>query len=131
LTVLPLISLDLSGRSADAISGLKRAFLDARSFIFVKLKNQRFDEVISATNTSDYPSLDLNKGKATMLKNKGTVDKQGVFSVFAQIATKMKGRSHSSMRNSERLFKVEFVGEGGIDAGGPYNEAISHICDEL
>jgi E3 ubiquitin-protein ligase HERC1 len=35
------------------------------------------------------------------------------------------------MRNSERLFKVEFHGEGGVDAGGPYNEAISTICEEL
>jgi hypothetical protein len=43
----------------------------------------------------------------------------------------MKTRSYVSMRNSERLYKVEFYGEGGIDAGGPYNESISIICDEL
>jgi hypothetical protein len=35
------------------------------------------------------------------------------------------------MREKERIFKVEFQGEGGIDAGGPYNETWSIVCEEL
>jgi len=29
------------------------------------------------------------------------------------------------------VFKVNFVGEGSVDAGGPYNEVISAITEEL
>lgn len=27
-----------------------------------------------------------------------------------------------------RVFKVEFKGEGSIDAGGPYRDTITNIC---
>ena len=30
-----------------------------------------------------------------------------------------------------QIFKVEFKGEGSIDAGGPYRETITNICQEL
>jgi hypothetical protein len=43
----------------------------------------------------------------------------------------LNNRPHKSLRDRERIFKVEFIGEGGIDAGGPYNEVISCITDEL
>lgn len=29
------------------------------------------------------------------------------------------------------MMKVEFKGEGSIDAGGPYRETITNICNEL
>jgi hypothetical protein len=30
-----------------------------------------------------------------------------------------------------RIFKVEFKGEGSIDAGGPYRDCITNICKEI
>lgn len=30
-----------------------------------------------------------------------------------------------------RIFKVEFKGEGSIDAGGPYRDTITNMCNEL
>ena len=43
----------------------------------------------------------------------------------------MNKASNRSLRNEERIFQVNFTGEGSIDAGGPYNEVISNICEEL
>ena len=30
-----------------------------------------------------------------------------------------------------QIFRVEFKGEGSIDAGGPYRETLTNICNEL
>ena len=35
------------------------------------------------------------------------------------------------IRKNERFFRVELEGEGAIDAGGPYHEIISLMCNEL
>jgi hypothetical protein len=51
--------------------------------------------------------------------------------VFGQVCTGINKKEHSLLRGENRIFKVDFVGEGAEDAGGPYNEVISEICDEL
>lgn len=43
----------------------------------------------------------------------------------------MHALSNKSLRNPERAFVTHFRAEGASDAGGPYNETISQICDEL
>ena len=37
----------------------------------------------------------------------------------------------SSHASGGRAWSVEFVGEGSTDAGGPYNESITQMCEEL
>ena len=36
----------------------------------------------------------------------------------------------SNLRGDDRLFSVSFKNEGGIDAGGPYRDAINSIVAE-
>lgn len=113
------------------MSVLKSIFLKTRSYIFVKMKNARFDEIMNKTGIDGRPDVHINRGKANIMRNKGKVDTSGVFSVFGQLCQKLNRNTNRSLRDRERVFKVEFVGEGGIDAGGPYNEVISTICEEL
>jgi len=43
----------------------------------------------------------------------------------------MNDRNNNELCNKERAFTVDFKDEGSVDAGGPYNETISAICEEL
>ena len=104
------------------------------SFGFAKLKNMLKNEEkvrvlrknLSATMTAgDYgPTLQINRWLAEKNKNK---------SVFYQVATQLAEYSNDgkNLRYEKRVYKVEFYGEGAIDAGGPYNESISQMAIEL
>lgn len=35
------------------------------------------------------------------------------------------------LRRPSRAWKIDFQGEGSIDAGGPYHESVSQVCTEL
>jgi hypothetical protein len=75
----------MSTKAQEAISGLKAIFLKTRSHIFVKMKNARFDAVMNKSGIDSRPDITINRGKATLLRNKGRVDTSGVFSVFGQL----------------------------------------------
>ena len=77
------------------------------------------------------PNIKLHRARAILLKNKGRVDVNGTLSVFGQLYQRMKSAPPTSLRARERIFCTEFVGEGSQDAGGPYNEVMSMICEEL
>jgi hypothetical protein len=95
------------------------------------MKNSRFTSIISSTNCEARPEIEVLRARATLLKNKGKVDVNGTLSVFGQLFQKFGKSQPKTLRNSERIFTVNFVGEGATDAGGPYNEVMSIICDEV
>lgn len=128
-TALPLISLELRG--SQQLSELQRAFLSLRGFLFLKYKQASFKTILSATNTSDMPTINVNRTKAMRQKERGMVDAQGVSSIFGQVYRAMNKSSNRALRNGERIYRVDFVGEGSIDAGGPYNEVMTNMCEEL
>ncbi len=51
--------------------------------------------------------------------------------VFVQAFKQLHHIEPSHLRNKDRGWRVEFIGEGASDAGGPYRESVSHICSEL
>jgi hypothetical protein len=126
IKLLPLISLDFS-----QLDSMQRLFLQVRSLIFVKLKNGLFKDVIGKTNTDARPEFPLDRTKSLRARETGRVDSEGMFSIFGQIFRNMNHRTFNELRNAERPYRVNFRGEGSIDAGGPYNEAVSSIADEL
>ena len=66
-------------------------------------------------NTEKIPDIELNK------------------TIFGQLFNnlkKLKGKGFR-IRKNKRLFKVDLEGEQAIDAGGPYHEIISLMCNEL
>ena len=129
--ILPLISLDLTSSSRDSLDQLQRLFLSTREYIFATLKNSLFTSVISNTNSDSRPDVSIDRTKAMRMKYSGKIDSQAIVSIFGQLYRAINNTPPRNFRNSERIFKVVFRGEGATDAGGPYNEAISAICDEL
>lgn len=129
--ILPLISLDLTNSSRDSLDELQKLFLSTREYIFATLKNNLFNGVISSTNSESRPDVSIDRTKAMRLKYSGKIDSQAIVSIFGQLYRAINTSPPRNFRNSERIFKVVFRGEGATDAGGPYNEAISAICDEL
>ena len=46
----------------------------------------------------------------------------------------MKENNYKTMQKNgteDKAWRANFVGEGSIDAGGPYRESITNICDEM
>jgi hypothetical protein len=74
VNVLPLLSLDLTAKSREAVTGLRAVFLKIRSFIFGRMKNQKFDAVLAETGTDGRPDIKLNRGKAAILRQRGKLD---------------------------------------------------------
>jgi hypothetical protein len=129
--ILPLISLDLTTSSRESLDELQRLFLSTREYIFATLKNNMFNAVISGTNSESRPDVSIDRTKAMRMKYSGKIDSQAIVSIFGQLYRAINNSPPRNFRNQERIFKVVFRGEGATDAGGPYNEAISAICDEL
>ena len=129
-SALPLISLDLK-EGTNTLTQLQKAFLHLRGFLFHKNKQSTLKEFIGRTNTSDQPTIEINRTRAIRQKERGLVDSQGVSSIYGQIYRLMNKYPNRSLRHSERIYRVNFLGEGSIDAGGPYNEVITNMCEEL
>jgi hypothetical protein len=83
------------------------------------------------TKNDSRTEINIDRPKAARHRNKKEVDSEGLFSIFGQIYRAMSAVINSNYRNSERIYKVNYRGEGSIDAGGPYNESMSNMCDEL
>jgi len=117
--------------SLEKLDKFQKAFIGCRSFIFFKIKNEPFKAILDKTNTDVKPEITIDRPKASRHRQRKDVDVQGQFSIFGQIYRNMIQSSNRDLRNSERIFKVNYRGEGSVDAGGPYNEVMSNICDEL
>jgi len=69
-----------------------------------------------------------------MFADSGKVDETGSFTVFGQIVSQLEQRGYSDLRNfrltgiDEKCFKLKFLGEGGIDAGGLFRDALVNIA---
>jgi hypothetical protein len=129
--ILPLISLDLTSSSRNSLDELQKLFLSTREYIFATLKNNLFTSILTSTNSDSRPDISVDRTKAMRMKYAGKIDSQAIVSVFGQIYRAINATPPRNFRNHERIFKVVFRGEGATDAGGPYNEAMSAMCDEL
>ena len=66
----------------------------------------------------------------------GKVDHEGRHSIFGQIMIQLKNRcpDMSNFRHSsvdERCYRINFKGEGSIDAGGPFRDSLVNIVSEM
>eukprot|EP00003_Mantamonas_plastica_P023962 TRINITY_DN439_c1_g1_i2.p1 TRINITY_DN439_c1_g1~~TRINITY_DN439_c1_g1_i2.p1 ORF type:complete len:585 (+),score=179.51 TRINITY_DN439_c1_g1_i2:251-2005(+) len=52
-------------------------------------------------------------------------------SVFEQASSQINGIDASRLRGTDRAWKVVFSGEGAQDAGGPYRDSITQLCQEF
>jgi hypothetical protein len=113
------------------LTDLQRFLIGSRSFVFFDIKNKLLKAVLDKTKNDARTEINIDRPKAARHRNKKEVDREGLFSIFGQIFRAMSAVGNTSLRNSERIYKVNYRGEGSIDAGGPYNESMSNMCDEL
>ena len=113
------------------ISDMQKVLLGSRNYIFFKLKNDIFKKVLEKTKNDIRTEINIDRPKAARHRLKKEIDSEGQFSIFGQIYRAMAAVENKGYRNSERVYKINYRGEASIDAGGPYNESMSNICDEL
>ena len=124
-----LINLHID--SNENMSELQRVFMGSRNYIFFVTKNTTFKEVLSKSNGDSRPEIGVDRPKAMRHRHRKDVDTLAQFSIFGQIYRALSNKRNLEFRNAERIFRVTYRGEAATDAGGPYNEVISNICDEL
>ena len=124
-----LYLFDLNFKSE--LTDLQKFLIGSRNFIFFDIKNKLLKGVMEKTKNDSRTEINIDRPKAARHRNKKEVDSEGLFSIFGQIYRAMSAVINSNYRNSERIYKVNYRGEGSIDAGGPYNESMSNMCDEL
>ena len=110
---------------------LQKVLIGSRSFIFFDCKNKLLKTIMDKTKSDIRTEITIDRPKAARYRNKKLVDVEGQFSIFGQIYRAMSAVPNTGYRNVERIYKVNYRGEGSIDAGGPYNESLSNMCDEL
>eukprot|EP01017_Pseudomicrothorax_dubius_P006610 TRINITY_DN11923_c0_g1_i3.p1 TRINITY_DN11923_c0_g1~~TRINITY_DN11923_c0_g1_i3.p1 ORF type:complete len:524 (+),score=146.30 TRINITY_DN11923_c0_g1_i3:65-1636(+) len=97
-------------------------------------KQKLIDRIIEL-QTEDDPgvSVKVNRLRAKNFARQGLVDHRGEFTVFGQVFHQIKEENYSCFRMNKdaRAFEVKFVGEGAIDAGGPFREGLSLIFAEI
>jgi hypothetical protein len=123
--------INLHIESYETMSELQRVFMGSRNYIFFNSKYSIFKEVLSKTNSDARPEITVDRPKAMRHRFRKDIDTNGQFSIFGQIFRAINNKTNAEFRNSERIFRVTYRGEAATDAGGPYNEVISNICDEL
>ena len=123
--------INLNIESYESMTELQRVFMGSRNYIFFATKYSTFKEVLSKSNNDSKAEITIDRPKAMRHRHRKDVDTLGQFSIFGQVFRAMNNRSNTEFRNAERIFRVTYRGEAATDAGGPYNEVISNICDEL
>ena len=80
--------------------------------------------------------VSVSRRKAMVFADSGKIDHEGKYSIYGQVIQQLKD-SASDMSNfrikstDERCYSIKFLGEGSIDAGGPFRESLTNIANEL
>jgi hypothetical protein len=122
---------DLSGRvSPRYLSNSKKAKA-IKDFIFFDTKFTFFKSTLTKSARKNRDEIAIDKIQAHVKRHRGEVDSDFSISVFSQVMQKVNHWPHYQLRNKSRAFSVTLAQEGAHDGGGPYNEVMSTMCDEL
>ncbi|TMW68511.1 hypothetical protein Poli38472_005979 [Pythium oligandrum] len=100
--------------------------------VFSLVKRMLWNDVLKKTEKSfDLIDLTFNRPKAMRHKATGKPDLNGQYALFSQAYRALHPRHPGIFRTSNRIYKVNFLGENAEDAGGPYNETFSQYSMEL
>jgi len=126
-----LYLFNLHIESYESMNELQRVFMGSRNYIFFILKNTLLKDCLGKTNSDVRTEITVDRPKAMRHRHRKDVDVNGQFSIFGQVYRGLITKGNRDFRNAERVFRVSYRGEAASDAGGPYNEAISNMADEL
>jgi len=103
-----------------------------KGLIFLEVKTKFLHSVLDQTAAQGQvlQNLKLNRAKALQQRD-GTATKNDLDTLYGQAFTQLHHLSPSTFRVIEQAWSVTFLGEGSIDAGGPYRDSIQQLCTEL
>ena len=115
----------------NACSETQKEMLICKGWLFYAKKSEKLKSVLDQTAGGSTPTISVNRIRANFMRKKGVKDGNCKISVFAQVMASVMERAPKDLWVSDRAFRVDLMGEGATDAGGPYNEIISTMCEEL
>jgi hypothetical protein len=89
--------------------------------------------ILKALVTSGSPKtlrISIDRTNAKRFIENGRVDHDGTWSVFSQLYRALLTQNRKNLMYNTRCFKVD-LGEGAIDAGGPYREVWTNLAEDL
>ena len=120
------------GKTSDKLNEM---FILGKGLAFSSIKNKYIKNIVNNLTTDyDQPEVKIKRRKAQVFKDSGKTDHKGEYTVFGQIWRKLKESNYKSMKkndSSSQAWCATLMGEGSIDAGGPYRETITNMCGEL
>ena len=100
------------------------------------ISNKLVDELVSQLDSGYEEGVEVSRRKAMVFADSGKIDHEGKYTIYGQIIQQLRQRN-PEMHNFRRLgtddkcYSVKFLGEGSIDAGGPFRESLTNIASEL
>ena len=142
IKVIPFVILDeelikevTEGKTEVKADTLTVLFMVSKSMAFRSTKNSYIKKIADSLPTNyDEPEIRLNRRLIQHKKDRGKVDNKGEWTTFGTTMQALKSKNYESLNkpnSSYKSWKATFVGEGSIDAGGPYRESLSNMTDEL
>ena len=95
------------------------------------------DHQLSKINEGDRPEINVNRRRAMVFADEGNIDHEGRHSIYGQVIQQLKEKGPSNLNNFRkknvdgRIYRINFKGEGSIDAGGPFRDSLVNIVQEM
>ena len=98
----------------------------------MEVKSKAWRSILHSTATGQTVNITINRPRALKARERGN-DPDGLKSNFGQVFQQLQFLRPQTLRCQQgaRPFRVKFSGEGGIDAGGLYRDAVSEVCSTL
>lgn len=129
--VIPFLDL-MAHESSDRIGARLKSI---RHLVLMSVKTKLMDSALRSTQGNSGTSVTLDRYAAQQSKESGTISPDASQSCFVQVFHQLHGRvAPRNLRRPDRVFDAGWrggLGEGGVDAGGPYREALTTVCTDL
>jgi hypothetical protein len=129
--VIPFLDL-MAHESSDRIGARLKSI---RHLVLMSVKTKLMDSALRSTQGNSGTSVTLDRYAAQQSKESRTISPDSSQSCFVQVFHQLYGRvAPRNLRKSDRVFDAGWrggLGEGGVDAGGPYREALTTVCTDL
>ena len=133
-SAIPLIDL----RAATHAGSLAHSLVRSSPLLWLKLKQDLWTRALQATKApGDSTGIDIRINRILAVEQQGRrsgKDAVLLSTVFGQIYTvvnPIEPRRLRIMGGEGRTWKANFIGEGSIDAGGPFRESLSDATADI
>ena len=116
---------------------LANRHFQCRDLALSSIVNALIDEQLGNVYEGGTPEVTVNRRKAMVYADEGKIDHEGKNSIYGQIVSQLKAKGYNDLSNfrhrylDSRIYRINFRGEGSIDAGGPYRDSITNIVQEM